>query len=580
MKRSTTARGVRSTRNTRRNPELAPELRQGLLDFLGSPEGDEFRKTHPRAWQLSARPVLKSPELLAMEVASVGPRAYMEGAYLEGADLRGRDLSGATLNGANLMHANLSGANLQEAWLDKANLVKADLLFADLRRAKLRNADLTGASLRGVDASRANFTHAKLRGANLGSFTVPNTDVAATTNLNHAVLETADLREANLEGASLRGASAHLAILEDANLKNADLRDANFYGSSFIGADLRGADLRGAHIIAGHFANANLAGATLEGVNLTEADFTNANLEGANLEGAEVEGANFTGANLKNTVLGDPPTREARSYGRQTGAVLKMGKGDAPSRATEFKKRYPAEFERLKADTQGRDFSEPLRTQVRKKYETPFAWLVSEGLYTSETQRLCPEPNLVYKFNINVNAPSFTERQRAFLKRLAETSRRSGHPYERGSFFTVGWVRLCVNNDEKTWLVEEVQSDVGVVREKLKDGSAPPGLEEYADVIADMRPYIDRFYEDALGIVFVEAEKNGYAVEMLTYETKKPMGSPRSVYTDLPRAMGMQRQKGSKVISEEAETWYYKPNPRASSRASGGRSTRSARKRR
>jgi hypothetical protein len=296
-------------------------------------------------------------------------------------------------------------------------------------------------------------------------------------------------------------------------------------------------------------------------------------------------------------VLGDPTTREARAYGRQTGAVLKMGKPDAPTKAAEFKKRFPAEFERLKMDTQGRDFSEPLRASVRQKYETPFVWLVSEGEYRSGTQRRCPDPNLVYKFNIRLTDPSFTERQRAFLTRLAEVSRKSHHPYERGSLFTVGWVRLCVNDAERTCLVEEVQSDVSIVRTKLKDGSAPEGLEGYEDVIRDLQPYLDRFYEDALGIVFMEAEKRGYAVEMLTYDTKQRDGSPRNVYTDLPRAMGMQRQKGSRVLPTKApdtpmsfsdthineavaETWFYKPNPRASSRVASGRSTRSSRKRR
>jgi len=101
----------------------------------------------------------------------------------------------------------------------------------------------------------------------------------------------------------------------------------------------------------------------------------------------------------------------------------------------------------------------------------------------------------------------------------------------------------------------------------------------------ELRPYIDRFYEDALGIVFIEAEKKGYGVEMLEYEAKKAFKSPRGVYTDLPRSMGMQKRPKSAVLGEEvAETWYYKPNPRASARASarasGGRSTRSLRKRR
>jgi hypothetical protein len=111
--------------------------------------------------------------------------------------------------------------------------------------------------------------------------------------------------------------------------------------------------------------------------------------------------------------------------------------------------------------------------------------------------------------------------------------------------------------------VEEVQSDVGIVRTKLKDGTAPAGLEGYEDVIVELRPYIDRFYEDALGIVFIEAEKKGYAVEMLEYEAKKAFKSPRNVYTDLPRSMGMQKRPKSAVLGERvAETWYYKPNPR------------------
>jgi hypothetical protein len=256
-----------------------------------------------------------------------------------------------------------------------------------------------------------------------------------------------------------------------------------------------------------------------------------------------------------------------------------MGRADAPSRAAEFKKRFPTEFERLKADTQGRDFTDGLRQQVRQKYVTPFEWLVTEGVYSSTAQRFCPDLNLILKFNLDLADPSFTDRQREFLKKLAERSRKSGHPYERGSLFTVGWVRLCANDAQQTWLVEEVQSDVSVVRTKLKDGSAPAGLEEYSDVVRDLQPYLDRFYEDALGIVFVEAEKRGYAVEMLTYESKQRDGSPRNVYTDLPRAMGMQRQQGSRVLPTKApdmpmsfadtrigeavaETWYYKPNPR------------------
>jgi len=457
------------------------------------------------------------------------------------------DLERALAGDKNLRNAILAGANLEGASLQGANLGGAILAGANLEGASLRRAILGGAILAGANLEGANLEGANLAGANL--------------------------LDANLYGAYLAGAS-----LQGANLRRAILRGANLEGANLVRAYLEGAYLEGAYL-----EGANLEGAYLEGANLEGAYLEGANLEGASLQGANLGGAILAGANLEGTILEKPPvTRPSRSFGRQTGAVLKMGKPDAPTRAAEFKRRYPAEFERLKTDTQGRDFSDTVRSQVRQKYETPFVWLVTEGTYESSAQKLCPEPNLVYKFNLDLTDPTFTQRQRAFLQRLAETSRRSGHPHEKGVLFTVGWVRLCVNDAQQTWLIEEVQSDVGVVRSKLKDGSAPPGMEAYADVIGEIRPYIDRFYEDALGIVFIEAEKKGYAVEMLTYESKWAFKSPRNVYTDLPRSMGMQRQKGSKVLTTEAvvETWYYRPNPRASSSRSSRRSTRSARKRR
>lgn len=399
-----------------------------------------------------------------------------------------------------------------------------NLAGADLKGADLTNANLKGADLYGADLSGANLQGANLSGANLTS--------------------------ANLEGANLQGV----------NLEGANLQHAYLYGADLSSADLSGANLEDADLQSAYLVDANLRGANLSG-----ADLTNADLYGANLEGANLERANLEDANLEGTILTMPPvTRPSRSFGRQTGAVLKMGKPDSPAKAADFKRRYPAEAERLKGDTQGRDFSEPLRAQVRQKYETPFVWLVTEGTYDRDTQRLCPEPNLVYKFNLDLTDPTFTERQRAFLKKLAEISRQSGHPHEKKNLFTVGWVRLCVNDAAETWLVEEIQSDVGIVRTKLKDGSAPPaGLEGYEDVLQELRPYIDRFYEDALGIVFMEAEKKGYGVEMLEYEAKKAFKSPRAVYTDLPRSMGMQKRPKSAVLGEAvAETWFYKPNPR------------------
>jgi uncharacterized protein YjbI with pentapeptide repeats len=573
---STTARGVRSVRRTRRNPTYSES------DYARARAGDK---------------------------------------NLAGANLKGANLAGADLAGANLFRANLTGANLQDANLENVafelvrlgnvNLTGANLAGAELYGAHLVSANLTGANLERANLERANLTGANLEGANLTGANLESGKLA------HAILTGANLAGANLFRANLTGANLFLANLRNAILAGAFLPDANFTGANLFSANLERANLERANLERANLERATLRNAILTDANLTDANLADANLAGANLQNANLEGANFQGANLTDanlegailesvnlkgaevagTILERPVTRPARSYGRQTGAVLKMVKADAPSRAAEFKKRFPAEFERLKADTQGRDFTDVLRQQVRQKYVTPFEWIVTEGVYDSAAQRFCPDPNLVFKFNLDLSDPSFTGRQREFLKKLADKSRRSGHPHEKHDLFTVGWVRLCVNDAQQTWLVEEVQSDVGIVRTKLKDGTAPAGLEGYKDVIAELRPYIDRFYEDALGVVFMEAEKRGYSVEMLTYESKQRDGSPRNVYTDLPRAMGMQRQKGSRVLPTRApdtpmsfsdtrigeavaETWYYKPNPRASSRAASGRSTRSSRKRR
>jgi uncharacterized protein YjbI with pentapeptide repeats len=454
---------------------------------------------------------------------------------LAGASLRRADLSGASLRRADLSGANLEGADLSGAILSSAKLQNANLRGADLRKAWLLKAKLTYA-----DLTDANFAYADLKNATLAEANLTG------ANLTGANLYNANLTSANLTGANLAGADLQYVYLMDANLTGVNLTGANL-----TGANIRGANIRGA----------NLEDADLSGAYLAEADLRGTNLEGANLQDADLEGADLEGTILD---LYTPPvaTRPARSFGRQTGAVLKMGKPDAPTKAADFKRRYPAEAERLKGDTQGRDFSEPLRAQVRQKYATPFEWLVTEGTYDSAMQRLCPDPNLVYKFNLDLTDPTFTERQQEFLKKLADTSRQSGHPYEKKNLFTVGWVRLCVNDAAETWLVEEIQSDVGIVRTKLKDGSAPAGLEGYEDVLQELRPYIDRFYEDALGIVFMEAEKRGYGVEMLEYEAKREFKSPRAVYTDLPRSMGMQKRPKSAVLGERvAETWFYKPNP-------------------
>ena len=162
-------------------------------------------------------------------------------------------------------------------------------------------------------------------------------------------------------------------------------------------------------------------------------------------------------------------------------------------------------------------------------------------------------------------------------------SRRSGHPNEKPPLFTIGWVRYAQDDKHGILLVEEVQSDIEVIRPKMKDAkeesrqlsSAGINTEEYGEVLDLLRPYSIRFYEDAIGLVYQEAEGLGYAVELLDYEDKSgkdyinPMTGeekrpPKSVYTDLPRRMLLKEKRTSLVPTRaplKSKVSYYKPNP-------------------
>jgi hypothetical protein len=248
-----------------------------------------------------------------------------------------------------------------------------------------------------------------------------------------------------------------------------------------------------------------------------------------------------------------------------TGPVLKFGKPEVPHRARDFKQKYPQEFDLLKRMTGGADFSPQFAENLRQTNLTPYDWIVTHGKYRSTAQRLCPEPNFVLKLNIDMDDERFTAQQKDVLRKLAETSRRSIHPYERDPLFTVGWVRICRDDAKGVWLVEEVQSDVQVVRQQKNDERLGNLREQFDEIVEVMQPYVDRFYEDALGITLIEAEKLGFEVEMIDYETKKRLGynSPRSVYRDLPASMGISAKRRSKVLPDlQEDVRWTRPNPR------------------
>ena len=405
------------------------------------------------------------------------------------------------------------------------------------------------------------------------------------TELEGADLHGANLWNANLRGANLAGANLAGAFLSGTEFLGANLAGANLAYVSASGANFRrpiggeptnleGANLEGAELTLGQFYGANLRGANLRGARLDRATFGEADLGGADLTDARWDDANFKGANLRGAILTGTPLDTSpanRSYGAMTGPILKIGKPDSPSKAAEFKRRYPAEFERLKADTGGRDFTDSLRESLREKYRTPFDWVLTRGRYGSEAQRYSTKANAVLLLNVNTEDDRYTAKQRDLLERLAEVSRRSGHPHAKNPLFTIGWVRYAKDDEHGVLLIEEVQSDVEVVRTKMKGDTednrqlrrAGIDPDEYAEVLDLLRPYSARFYEDAIGLVYQEAEALGYTVEMLGYEDKRGFGSPRSIYTDLPKRLGMTQKRESEVPTDPLRdrVSYYKPNP-------------------
>jgi uncharacterized protein YjbI with pentapeptide repeats len=503
---------------------------------------------------------------------------YLRGADLQNADLRGADLSdavlcNAVLDGANLEGANLEGANLTRANLKNANLKNAKLGGAVLHYSFLNDAHLEGAHLNGARLAYSLLKGTHLEGAHLNG-----------AWLEHAYLDDAHLEDADLTGAKLQYAKLKGAHLEGAHLEDSDLTSVDLRGAHLESADLTGANLNDARLMGAFLEGARLIDAAFRGVYADGADFTNADFSGADIGYTIFENSDLTNAVFVDADYNDSTRfpkdfdmrrisreiRDRRSYGEMTGSVLKLGKPDSPPRAADFKRKYPSEFDRLIKDTGGKDFTDSVKENIRNKYRTPFDWYVTRGKYKSGGQRLSKKPNDVILLNIDLEKLDATTKQIELIKKLANVSRQSEHPYAKEPLFTIGWVRFDTDKEHKTYLVEEVQSDVWVVRQQTKnvDGQTQAQLRQagidpadFDEVYEILRPYADRFYEDALGILFLEAEEKGYSVEMLGYGDKKQYGSPRSIYTDLPRKMGMRPQPTQTDLKLQDKVSYYKPNP-------------------
>jgi hypothetical protein len=284
-------------------------------------------------------------------------------------------------------------------------------------------------------------------------------------------------------------------------------------------------------------------------------------------------------------------------------------------RAAEFKRLYPIAFDKLKADTGGRDFTESVKDALIEKYKTPFIWTVIKSKYHKHIQRHAITPDELLTIAIDPRdyaeeiGESITDEQVVFLNDLnREISQQNDkHPRAYAPLFLIGWVRYHQDDKNKLLMIEEIQSDLGLVRDSVSaDEAAQPEPEqaqeaedaptrirlggpkslatrkqfkrqlEYVDVpesqqrflIDFLAPAAERFYTDAIGIVMQYASDMGYTVEMLSYADKKDHKAPSSVYSDIPRKMGLTAKRQSQADMSvffsppRHKVSYYTPNPR------------------
>jgi len=422
-------------------------------------------------------------------------------------------------------------------------------------QANLAKADLTGADLRGVNLAEADLSNAILVGANLTGADLTDADLTGA-NLTGAYLEDANLTDADLTGANLTGANLTDANLTGANLTDADLHNLNLTGANLFRANLADANLTGANLT-----DADLTRANLTRANLTRADLYHADLTSANLREANLEGANLTGTILEPNKIG-PKT----VYGRKRAGAKALAKVTEPMKIAAFKRTFPDAFETVKHDIGGGTLTPDAAKKLIDSYG--MTWQITETKWTSELQRLSTYPNNVLQLNIDPALVSDEPEVLNTIEAIRDVSYRSSHPVLKLGLFTIGWVRYShIILAEESILVEEVQSDLPIVRKGLSDEQFQSRLkakgltdEKIHAALDVMQPFVERFYYDALALVFDIAEKAGLRVEMLSYEQKQQFGSPRSLYEDLPKSMGM-RKADTKIPYIGGKTWQISPNP-------------------
>jgi uncharacterized protein YjbI with pentapeptide repeats len=388
------------------------------------------------------------------------------------------------------------------------------------------------------------------------------------------------LKDVNLEGAKILGSSFDGADLTGANLTGATIKFSTFIEATMEGAILDSVVVKevkftDAILTLASLKNAKLKNVTFRGATLYETSFKDADLQGVSFYDAELDATDFSGTALEGTseeyIVSFGSAEQRRTWGAASGPLFKLKKalryGGDPVDPKNFKKVFPNEFRKLIDKAGGGNLSQKLADRIERESITPFEWYVTRQTYDYPDQRLSSEPNEVLVLNANVAEVlnpyarnDDWEHQRKVEEiteffDILEHDRDPKHPKEAFPLLPIGWVRFSRDVANRVILIEEIQSDFSFVR--LYDPKENPEYREYRY----LSKYAERFYEDAIALVFDEAREGGYTVEMLGYEDKREHKAPKSVYVDLPTRMGMRRKDTQSGIPLKDRVSYYDPNP-------------------
>ena len=472
---------------------------------------------------------------------------------------------------------------------------KADLsVFADMDvelsfwQDIFSGLNLSGANLSGLALVGLDLKETLLKGANLSGCRIANCDFAVgdPVNLSGTIFRDVRMQDCNLASANLRNADFSGAVILATDFESAILNEAKFCGAVISGGNLsyckaRKTDFESARLWSVQCEEANLEGAIFRGADLTGTLFYECRLSGADFSHAilDLKFWDSVDEEVAEEATFTPEFEPMKAYGTMTGPLLKFLKSDTPRKAADFKRRYPAEFEKLKVFTGGRDFSDRVIEEIKGATETPFNWYVRQGTYIKGLQRISKIPNQVLDIGIDLEEEGLSEEEIELITTQSKIKEDVDPVAElsKDGIFNIGWVRYFADDEAKVVFVEEIQSGNNLVtgdkrrayngarwlaeekyrREHLSSLGRKRTVEEDAEreaVIekltqerlaaarAVIAPYANRFFQDALGLIMTEAVANGYAVEVVTQLNKgrqmdRGFSAPE-IYESLPRKMG------------------------------------------